>query len=65
MNRKLDEADVVVIGGGVVGMATAFYTSIRGKDVVLVGQKESPGGRRPGATADGPGQEARREAPWR
>ncbi len=42
MNRKLDEADVVVIGGGVVGMATAFYTSIRSKDVVLV-DKGVPG----------------------
>ena len=42
MNRTVDEAEVVVIGGGVVGMATAYYTSMRGKDVVLV-DKGIPG----------------------
>ncbi len=42
MNRTLDEAEVVVIGGGVVGMATAYYTAKRGSDVVLV-DKGIPG----------------------
>ena len=41
-NLLLDTAEVVVIGGGVVGMATAYYTSLRGKDVVLV-DKGIPG----------------------
>ncbi len=42
VNRELDTAEVVVIGGGVVGMATAYYTSLRGRDVVLV-DKGIPG----------------------
>ena len=42
MSAEIDRAEVVVIGGGVVGMATAYYTARHGKDVVLV-DKGVPG----------------------
>ncbi|MEE9324323.1 MAG: FAD-dependent oxidoreductase [Dehalococcoidia bacterium] len=38
----IDRADVVVIGGGVIGLATAYFTLKEGKDVVLV-DKGIPG----------------------
>ena len=39
---NIDRADVVVIGGGVIGLATAYFTLKAGKDVVLV-EKGIPG----------------------
>ncbi|WP_165943891.1 NAD(P)/FAD-dependent oxidoreductase [Saccharopolyspora karakumensis] len=36
----LDKADVVVVGGGIVGVTTAYYLSSKGHDVVLVEQNE-------------------------
>ena len=42
MRSTLDNADVVVIGGGVVGLATAYFTARRGVDVVLL-EKGIPG----------------------
>ncbi len=39
---KIDNADVVVIGGGIIGLATAYFTRKEGKDVILV-DKGIPG----------------------
>ena len=39
---SIDNADVVVIGGGIIGLATAYFTLKEGKDVVLV-DKGIPG----------------------
>lgn len=39
---SINTADVVVIGGGVIGLATAYFTLKAGKDVVLV-EKGIPG----------------------
>ena len=38
----IDRADVVVIGGGITGLASAYFISKRGKDVILV-DKGIPG----------------------
>ena len=32
----IDRADMVIIGGGVIGLASAYFLSRRGRDVVLV-----------------------------
>jgi glycine/D-amino acid oxidase-like deaminating enzyme len=48
---KLDQADVVVVGGGIVGVTTAWFLRRRGLDVVLVEQRElahGASGRNPG-----------------
>ena len=39
---EIDSADVVVIGGGVIGLSTAYFTSKSGMDVILV-DKGIPG----------------------
>ena len=39
---NIDNADVVVIGGGVIGLSTAYFTLKEGKDVVLL-DKGIPG----------------------
>lgn len=38
----IDGADVIVVGGGVIGLATAYFTLKRGKRVILV-DKGIPG----------------------
>src|SRR3954464_5015162 len=37
--RPLDSADIVVVGGGIVGLCTAFELRKRGFDVVIVEQR--------------------------
>jgi glycine/D-amino acid oxidase-like deaminating enzyme len=37
---KLDKADVVVIGGGIVGISSAYFLKKAGLDVVLIEQRE-------------------------
>lgn len=37
---QIDKADVVVVGGGTVGVSTAHFLAARGHDVVLVEQRE-------------------------
>jgi len=39
---EIDQADVAVIGGGVIGLASAYFIARRGKDVVVV-DKGIPG----------------------
>lgn len=39
---RIDNADVVVIGGGVIGLSTAYFTLKEGKDVILL-DKGIPG----------------------
>lgn len=41
---RSDTADVVVIGGGIIGMAIAYYTAKLGMDVVVVERGEISGG---------------------
>ncbi|GAB3001316.1 FAD-dependent oxidoreductase [Streptomyces pseudoechinosporeus] len=36
---KLDQADVVVVGGGIVGVSTAYFLATKGHDVVLLEQR--------------------------
>src|SRR4051812_31322940 len=36
----LDKADVVVVGGGIVGVSTAYFLASKGHDVVLLEQRE-------------------------
>lgn len=47
-----ETADVVVIGGGVVGVATAFWTSRAGLDTVLVEKQEGLGTQTTAASAE-------------
>lgn len=37
---NLDKAGVVVVGGGIVGVSTAYFLATKGHDVVLLEQKE-------------------------
>jgi glycine/D-amino acid oxidase-like deaminating enzyme len=37
---KLDKAGVVVVGGGIVGVTTAYFLATKGHDVALVEQRE-------------------------
>ncbi|MDQ0664616.1 glycine/D-amino acid oxidase-like deaminating enzyme [Arthrobacter ulcerisalmonis] len=37
---KLDQAAVVVVGGGIVGVTTAYFLATKGHDVVLLEQRE-------------------------
>ncbi|CAM4318144.1 FAD-binding oxidoreductase [Paenibacillus alkaliterrae] len=41
---KSDSAEVVIIGGGIIGMAIAYYTAKLGMDVVVVERGEVAGG---------------------
>ncbi len=52
------QADVVVIGGGVVGCATAYYLAQNGAKVLLV-EKESIGRGASGRTGGGIRQSSR------
>ncbi|MBS1253455.1 MAG: 4-methylaminobutanoate oxidase (formaldehyde-forming) [Anaerolineales bacterium] len=47
-----ETADVVVIGGGIVGVATAFWTSRAGLDTVLVEKQEGLGTQTTSASAE-------------
>lgn len=50
--RALDTADIIVVGGGIVGLCTAFELSKRGFDVVIVEQRFfafGASGRNPGS----------------
>ena len=42
VEMDIDRADAVIIGGGVIGLASAYFLSRRGQDVVLV-EKGIPG----------------------
>ncbi|NHN32680.1 NAD(P)/FAD-dependent oxidoreductase [Paenibacillus agricola] len=44
MGVKSLTADVVIIGGGIIGMAIAYYTASQGMDVTVVEQGEIAGG---------------------
>ncbi|MBI4640252.1 MAG: FAD-binding oxidoreductase [Candidatus Tectomicrobia bacterium] len=59
---EIDQADVVVIGGGVIGLASAYFIARRGKDVVVL-DKGIPGweasGRNGGWASGSPMEEAR------
>ncbi|SFX03563.1 sarcosine oxidase subunit beta [Thermoactinomyces sp. DSM 45891] len=41
---KTENADVVIIGGGIIGMATAYYLAKLGSDVVVLEKGEIAGG---------------------
>ncbi len=62
--REIATADVAVVGGGVVGLATAYFTAKRGKDVVLL-DRGIPGweasGRNGGWAGGGMGDPIQRE----
>ena len=40
MEEMVKEAEVVVLGGGIAGVSTAYYLCKQGKDVVLIEKKE-------------------------
>lgn len=39
-----ESAEVVIIGGGIIGMAIAYYTSKLGMDVLVIERGEIAGG---------------------
>jgi sarcosine oxidase subunit beta len=56
------KTDVVIIGGGIVGCATAYYLSRKGRQVVIIEKDTGPGLQASGRNAGGVRQQGRRGA---
>jgi len=53
MNTAIQNHDVVVIGGGIAGLATSIFLSRKGKRVLLLERSKNPGGRAQTEVHDG------------